>query len=188
MKMFFVFFVLVPFLFCNCASISEQMNYEKEARQHEFEYYFPSISGERVFADLDLAYAYMNEAIAKFDQISGKTKAKGGGAILNGPPQSDQSVRIVYFMNAFGQSGQSTLTATTTNVQQELRASIGTVLVFLIFVGDKSGCQSCYYLKDGYVFSNNSYATAFNAYGNKYTADYRVGWTLKNVYEYLKAQ
>jgi len=185
MKTLFGFFVLIPLLFCTCATISDQMNYDKEAKSHEFEYYFPSINGEKTFTDLDLAYSYMNEAIIKFGQISGKSRAKGGGAILNGPPQKSENVKIRYFIGAFGLDGQNILT-TIENAQPELMSSIGAYLVFLIFAGDKSGCLTRYYLRDGYMFESNSYATEFDAYGNKYTAEYKTGWALKNVYEYLK--
>ncbi len=187
MRLFFLSLVGCALLFCGCASTSTQPSPASEARQHEFEYYFSGIGGEKTFDDLDSAYAYMNEAIAKFGQVSGKSQAKGGGAVLNGPlPQGNAKVTIVYFMDAFGKDGKNVLTKETADVPKEIRNSVGAYLGLLIFAGDKSACQSSYYLREGYTFTNNSYPENFTAYGNKYTATYKIGWTLKNVYEYLK--
>ena len=188
MKKVFWIIGAVAFLISSCTSISmeEQRNFSNRARENEFSHYFPAISGERVFPDLDSAYNYMNEAIAKFGQVSAMQRAKGGGAVLSGTPRRNRDVRIVYYISAFGTNGQNTLTERTADVQREIRSSVGASVVFLIFTGEKSAAQMCYYLKSGYQFTNNAYQREFTAYGNKYTADYRPNWSVRQVFDYLR--
>jgi hypothetical protein len=185
-KSLFSFGLSFFLLFGVYASLSAQANYARLARQNDFSHYFPSLSGEKNFDTLDEAYAYMNEATAKFGQVTGKNRAKGGGAILNGPSQNIRNVRVLYSIGAFDRNGESTLTNETTDVQKALRDAIGANLVFLIFTGSKAACSNGYYLRQGWQFNNNSYNAVFTVGNNRYTADYRPNWTLRRVYEYLK--
>jgi len=185
MKTFFFSVVIFCLLFCMGTSLSAQ-NYADEAKKHEFGYYFSGISGRKSFSNLDLAYSYMNEASSKISQVSGKKRAKGGGAILEGASPKNRDVRIVYFMEAFGTDGKNVLTNTTADISKELKDNVGVLLVFMIFTGNKMACFTSYYVKQGFQFNNNSWANEFTADGNKYTATYQRGWTLQKVCDYLK--
>ena len=173
-------------IFCAFMPLSAQANYAKEARQHDFEYYFPAVNGEKTFDNLDAANTYINEALAKFSQSSGKTREKGGGATLNGPVQNIRNVRVVYYITAFGRNGENILTDKTVDIQKEVRNAVGASLVFLIFTNKKSACYSGWYLKSGWRFSSNNRRKDFTVNGNRYTADYNAGWNVNKVYDYLK--
>lgn len=187
MKKSFFSVVILCLFFCISVSLSaQQANYAKEARAHEFEYYFSGISGEKNFDNLDSAYAYINEALAKMNQVSGKSRAKGGGGILEGPSLRNSNVRVIYSMRAFGTDGSNALTSSTTDIPGELRKNIGVFLVFHIFTAEKSVCYPSYYLKSGYVFNSNSKQETFTINGNRYVATYQSNWTVKKVFDYLK--
>jgi len=185
MKAFFFSVVIFCLFFCICTSLPAQTSSANEAKKHEFGYYFSGISGRKNFANMDLAYTYMNEALSKMKQVSGKNIAKGGGATLEGVSPKNQDVRIVYFFEAFGTDGKNVLTNATADVSKELKNNMGVLLVFTIFTGKKMACFTSYYIKEGYRFNNNSWENEFTVDGNKYKATYQTGWTLKKVYEYL---
>ena len=186
MKLPFLFVLSFLLLFCTFPSLSAQSNYAKEARQHEFEYYFPAISGERAFDNLDAAFTYMNEAMAKFNQVSGKQRAKGGGGTLTGPVQNIRNVRIQYSIKPYGKDGMPIALDKTADIQKEIKNNVMAELVFLIFTNKKSACVTSYYLKSGYRFATNFKQSQFTAYNVKYTADYPSGWNVNKVYDYLK--
>jgi hypothetical protein len=67
-----------------------------------------------------------------------------------------------------------------------MKDSIGSYLGFIVFYENRSVIISNYYLKDGWVYSNNSQPIYIDYDGNSYEADYPVGWTMERAFRYLR--
>jgi hypothetical protein len=183
------FVVLTVLVFGSCTSMQNQIKYENVAKQNEFDKYFPSASGEFTFSNSDEAYDYINEALAKFAQTSGKRRAKGLAATLTGPAirLGQAQTKVVYFINMFGGDGNNVLTGKENKeeLQGLAKSTVGSYTAFLVFYKGKAVVITCYFLKEGYVFNNNSFQTNFKYASGDYKADYPIGWTAEKAFAYL---
>jgi hypothetical protein len=183
-------FVLGVLILTSCASMQDQIKYENAAKQNEFSKYFPSVNGEFTFSNSDEAYDYVNEALAKFAQISGKRRAKGLAATLTGPVVrlSQTQTRVVYFVSSFGGDGNNVLTGkeNSEELQKLAKSTIGSYIAFMVFYNGKAVVITSYFLAENYVFSNNSFQTNFKYANGDYKADYPIGWNAEKAFTYLR--
>jgi hypothetical protein len=177
--------VLFVFSLAACASIQNQADIDKAASEHDFGYYFSSPSGSLAFNDIDSAYAFLNEAAAKFRQSGLKKRVQGLSGILNGPAPEIGENKLVagYFIRADDPIPEETSPAEIENI---LKDSIGSYLGFIVFYEDRSVIISNYYLKDGWVYTSNSQPNYIDYGGNSYEANYPVGWTMERAFRYLR--
>ncbi|MDR0997924.1 MAG: hypothetical protein LBL70_02565 [Treponema sp.] len=169
-----------------CASTQYYANLAKE---HDFEYYFPAHSFRRTFSSVEEAYDFVKTAQAKFTSSVDKSLAKGLVAKLTGPaPEQDKPVSIGCFMQA--NTGSSIdLSKIEEPLELVLRNANSATIVFLVFYGDRGVSIPSYYLKQGFVYtSGNSQIQSFRSFGNRYEAQYPIGWTTEKAFRYLRKE
>jgi YHS domain-containing protein len=177
--------VLFIFSLAACASMQNQAAFDKAAGGHDFGYYFSSSAGRHTFNDLDAAYAFLNEAAAKFRQAGLKKRVQGLSGIVNGPAPEMGGSRVAagYFIRADDRIPEELGPA---EIESILKDSIGSYLGFIVFYEDRSVIISNYYLQDGWVYTSNSQPHYVEYDGNSYEADYPVGWTMERAFRYLR--
>ena len=189
----FVFRRIIIFLalaFCVCASAAGKENYTALAKEHPFEYFFPSSNFTKTFSSIDDAELYINTATRKFDQSSYKKRAKGLGARLKGPAIKNAPVTVVCMMFAIDKKmNRIDLTTKNTNdLPDALRQAISATLVFCVFSNDRAASLSNYYLAQGYKYTSSSNMQSFTISGNRYDAEYPVGWNIDKAFKYLRKE
>ncbi|MDR2211995.1 MAG: hypothetical protein LBO65_11115 [Spirochaetaceae bacterium] len=185
-QLLIVFGVITLF---GCASLKRDKYYADMARENSFADYFPSHSFRKSFSTIEEAYDYINAALAKFSQVSGKPAAKGLAARLTGPAvQTDQPVALGCFMEASGRQTSIDLVNSNKSLDTNIREAISATLVFLIFYEDRGVSISRFYLQQGWQYVSNAQYEEFNTYGNSYTAEYPAGWGTEKAFAYLKKE
>jgi hypothetical protein len=172
-----------------CASIARDAHYANLAKEHDFEYFFPSNSFRRTFATIDEAYDFVKTLNAKFSNSVDKPSAKGLAAKLTGPGvTSDNPVTVGCFMNA--SSGDSIdLSKIDKPLETVLREANAATIVFLIFYNDRAVSIPDYHLKQGRVFTQgNAQYKSFRFNGNTYETTYPVNWGTDKAFQYLKGE
>jgi hypothetical protein len=169
-----------------CASTQYYANLAKE---HDFEYYFPAHSFNRTFSSVEEAYDFVKAAQAKFAGSVNKSLAKGLAAKLTGPTvERDEPVSIGCYMSAYGGSDID-LSTIEEPLELVLRNANSAIVVFLIFYEDRGVSIPSYYLKPGYVYtSGNSQVQSFRSFGNRYEAQYPIGWNTEKAFSYLRKE
>jgi hypothetical protein len=185
-KMAGAFFIILALGTSGCASIERDKHYADLAKEHEFEYYFPSSNFSRTFSTIEDAYDFVKTAQAKFSRSVNKQLAKGLAAKLIGPSvERDKPVSIGCFM----QASNINLSEIDKPLEFVLREANSASIVFLVFYQDRGVSIPSYYLKQGYVYvSGNSQISSFRSFGNDYKAEYPVGWNTEKAFSYLRKE
>jgi hypothetical protein len=182
----------LPVLSClilSCASFQENAEVNAAAKSHPFTYYFPTISGTRIFSDYSEAYRWVREAESNFDFNTPQTRGKGLiGKLSPLPPfEEEGAVKVVWFMNAFDNDG-SYLDSVSSGEEALpiLKTKVAVSLYFIIITKSKAVLTNDLYVASGYVFSSNTSMRSVTLGGATYTTEYPVGWSLKRAFEYLQ--
>jgi hypothetical protein len=186
LKTFFAILVLGTI---GCASVGRDKYYADLAKDHDFEYYFPSSNFNRTFSTIEEAYDFVKTAQAKFSKSVNKPLAKGLAAKLLGPSvEQDKPVSIGCFMLANSGSNID-LTKIDKPLESILSESNSVIVIFLVFYQDRGISIPSYYLKEGYVYtSGNEQISSFTAFRNTYKAEYPVGWGTEKAFSYLRKE
>jgi hypothetical protein len=184
--------VVLIFGTSGCASAGRNKYYADLAKEHDFEYYFPSSAFNRTFSTIEEAYDFIKTAQAKFVKSVTKPLAKGLAAKFIAPPpppaEQGKSIAVGCFMMA--SSGPVIdLSKSDKPLELVLNEANSATVIFLVFYQDRGVSIPNYYLKDGYVFlSGNSQIQNFRFFGNAYKAEYPVGWGTEKAFSYLRKE
>jgi len=181
-----------------CASISRNKHFEKLAKEHPFEYFFPSSYFEHTFSTIDEAYEYINMADKKFAQTLHipRTSAKGNlAAKLYGPIQKGAPVIVIGWIHAdkgFPKNEMINLSEISEPLETVLKRKTITYafLVFHVFYRDRAISIPNYYLDlryDGFS-DGNAQIKKFIINGISYEADYQIGWHIEKSFQYLRGE
>ncbi|MDR0584806.1 MAG: hypothetical protein LBG57_10740 [Treponema sp.] len=180
------------FLSClvfSCASIQETAEINATARSHPFTYYFPVVSGTRIFSGYSEAYQWLREAESNFNLNIPQSRGKGlVGKLSPLPPfEEEGAVKVVWFMNAFDNDG-SYLGSVSSGEEAlpVLKTKAAVSLYFIVSSKSKAVFTNDLYIASGYRFSSNSNMVSFSTDGVRYSIEYPVGWSLKRAFEYLQ--
>jgi hypothetical protein len=188
--------LLVSALFCafsGCAILDSKKGNGKDypalAKEKSFESFFPVPSRSYYFDNLEDAYDFVQTAQAKFYQSSGKSKAKGLGAKLNGPAVTGQkAVTVCYFLEANDGKKAVDLNKIDKPLEKVIKDSPSAGLCFLLFYKDRAASLSNFHLASGWQYNSNSQYKTFNYNSKKYEAEYPVGWGTDKIFNYLKKE
>jgi hypothetical protein len=188
-KMAGILFVALVIGASGCASIGQDKYYVDLAKEHEFEYFFPSANFNRFFSTIEDAYDFVKTAQAKFSTSVNKPLAKGLAAKLIGPSvERDKPVSVGCLMQASSESSIN-LAKIDKPLELVLREATSASVIFLVFYQDRGVSIPSYYLKDGYVYTaGNAQPSSFRSFGNDYKAEYPVGWGTEKAFGYLKKE
>jgi hypothetical protein len=182
--------VLCAFSLTACASIQDQSAHGKTAEGRDFDYYFSSLEGKLTFNDIDAAYDFLGEAVAKFGQTGSQRRSKGLSGILNGPypEMGENKVAAGYFIEAYGTDGANTIPegSGAGEIANHLKNGIGSYLGFVVFYENRAVAITNLYIKDGYEYTNNDQLYYIEYDGNSYEVDYPVGWNMGRAFKYLR--
>ncbi|MDR0584774.1 MAG: hypothetical protein LBG57_10575 [Treponema sp.] len=192
MRLFLKMVLFVSFInLFGCTSISQNTHYSKLAKEHSFEYFFPSSDFRMKFSTIDDTYEFVNVADKKFAQvISNKRRDKGLGAKLIGPSIEDAPVTLVCMIRASNNNGSIDLSRVDKDLSTVLQQAEDALLFFFIFYDGKAIALSNFYLDPKYsgYTDGNRQVQKFGLFGNTYEAEYPVGWGIEKVFEYLKGE
>jgi hypothetical protein len=188
-----IMLVLAFFTFSGCAILDSLKgngkDYSALAKEKSFESFFPVRSKDYTFDTLDEAYDFVQTAQAKFTQSSGKSKAKGLGAKLSGPKVTGRKpVTVCYYLEAFDGKNVVDLNKINEPLEKVIKDSPSVALCFLIFYKDRAASLSNFHLASGWRFNSNSLDKFFTYNGQRYDAEYPIGWTIDKVFNYLKEE
>ena len=194
-NVFGIIMIFVILCFSGCATTSDGKNYSEMAKEKDFNYFFPYISDIRNFATIDEAYDFIKTAQIKFSSATGKSKAKGEAAKLNGPLVTqplvthEQPVVMGYFMQASTASEHIDLSKIDKPLETVLRESVMAAAVFMVFYEDRGIVIPDLYLQNQYRFNTGQYryeSLSFNY--ERYNVDYPPGWNTEKAFSYLKKE
>ena len=189
--------MIVIFLsFCGCASIQSNMNYSSLAKEHEFDYFFPSYAFVKNFDNTEEAFDYVKTAQTKFTTSSGKSKAMGLAAKITGPEVSgEKPVLVVCNITATGTNARNEqnvvldLSNEDRPLEEMIRVAISASVTFLVFYEDRGVSFPGYYLQSGYRYTSaNSQIESFPYNNNIYTAEYPPNWSIEKAFSYLRKE
>jgi hypothetical protein len=184
-----IFFVIFALGITGCASMERNKYYADLAKEHEFEYYFPSSNFNRTFSTIEEAYDFVKTAQAKFSQSVNKPLVKGLAAKLIGP-SVEQDVPVSLGCLIHANSGTDIeLSNIDRPMESVLRDATSASIIFLVFYQNRGVSIPSYYLKEGYVYVlGNAQVPSFTYFGNNYKAEYPVGWGTEKGFSYLKKE
>ena len=176
-------------LFLSCTSIQENAEINAIAKSHPFTYYFPAISGTRIFSSYSEAYQWLREAESNFNLNTPQSRGHGLVGKLSPLLQFEEEgvVKVVWFMNAFDNDG-SYLGSVSSGEEALpiLKSKPSVSLYFIISTKSKAVFTNDQYVASGYIFSSNFNMVSFSAGGVLYAVEYPIGWSLKRAFEYLQ--
>jgi hypothetical protein len=178
-------------IFSGIAATGDSKDYKALANEKSFEAFFPAITAVYNFKDLDEAYDFVNTAHAKFTSSSGKNRAKGLAAKLNGPKVENKGkppVTVCYFMEAWTADSEIDLTKINEPLEKVIKDAIAAMLFFMIFNEDRAVVLSNYHLVSGREFNSNSQQKYFTYNGAEYIAEFPFGWGTSKAFSYLKKE
>ncbi|GHV49876.1 hypothetical protein AGMMS49579_02570 [Spirochaetia bacterium] len=189
-KTFGIILMIFSLGLAGCASVARDAHYADLAKEHDFDYFFPSSNFSRSFPTTDEAYDFVKIATAKFSNSVNKSVAKGLAAKLDGPAvTTDNPVTVLCIMSAATPGGGVDLSKIEKPLEAVLRESTSVTLIFLVFYNDRAVSISKFYLEDNYVYSDgNSQVEKFYVNKNTYAAIYPVGWGIEKAFQYLKGE
>jgi hypothetical protein len=180
-------FIGLIFSLVGCASSQHDRSYADMAKEHNFEYYFPSYSFNHTFSTIEEAYEFVNVAQIKFSKSVDKSAAKGLAAKLIGPTvENDKPVSVGCFVTAQDANVSIDLSKIDKPLETVLRNAISVSVVFLVFYQDRGVSISRFYLAQGYSYLSNSQYNSFTYQRNTYKTDYPIGWGIEKAFGYLK--
>jgi len=192
--------LFIVFCMTGCASTSQSAHYGELAKEHPFEYFFPSSDFVRTFSTIDEAYDYINMAERKFAQTLHipRTTAKGNlVAKLYGPkPEGARDITVIGWIRAekgFPKNEMIDLSNITDPLETvlEQRTITFAFLTFCIFYRDRAVSIPNYYLDSRYNggFSDgNTHIQNYIIKGISYETNYPVGWHIKESFQYLRGE
>jgi hypothetical protein len=182
-------FSLACLVLAGCATIARNVHYTSLAKEHPFNYFFPSSDFSLKLSSLDEAYEFVNTATAKFSQtVVSKRRIKGLAAKLLGPAVKDSPVVLICFIRASNTSGAIDLSKINKSLDEGLRQAEDALLFFCVFHNERGISLSNFYLDqkwDGYANDANRQIQSFVISGNTYKADYSVG-NIEKAFSYLR--
>ena len=166
-----------------CTTMERNARYVNLAKEHPFDYFFPSGSLTRTFATLDEAYEYVKTLQAKFSKSVAKPFAKGLSAKLTGPVvNGKQPVTVSWYLTPGTGSGANE----NRSLEETVRAANSARITFLIFYEDRGVSIPRYYLRSGYVYlAGNTQVRGFVFNNAEYAAEYPVNWNTETAFRYL---
>ena len=189
-KLLGVTLVVAVLLLSNCSSLKRNVHYSDLAMEQEFSQLFQSHSFIKTFTEPEEAYDYVKTAQVKFMTTSGKSKAKGLAAKLNGPSVVEQQPVTVYCrIGAQGTNGYIDFSKDSRSLESIVRSSVSAELIFMVFFGDRGIALPSFYLKSGYVYtSHNDQVDVYYFGNNKYDAAYPPAWSAEKAFSYLRKE
>jgi hypothetical protein len=172
-----------------CATMERNMYYVNLAKEHPFDYFFPSWAFYNTFDTVDAAYDYIKTAQAKFSRSVDKPLTQGVIGKLIGPAVvKDKPVTLVCVMNASTGRDWIDLSEIDRPLETELKLAVTTALVFLVFYEDRGVTIPGYYLHRDWAYRSNTQVPAFYFEDTEYQADYPVSWNVENAFSYLRME
>lgn len=196
MKTIFKMFLFAAALgLFGCASVSRDIHYAKIAKEHPFEYFFPSSGFAREFSTIEEAYEFVYAADKKFLQaVSNKRREKGLDAKLLVPFWSsildDTPVTLLGKIRASDKHGEIDLSTTDKNIVDVLRRAEEALLFFCVFYNGRGASLSNFYLDPKYsgYSDGNTQIQGIVIGDSTIEAEYPVGWGIEKVFEYLRGE
>jgi len=186
-KLIFIGFIAA--ILSSCVSTPAGKNYFTIAKEHTFDYYFPSAAATRTFSSLDEAYDYIKCAQIKLSYSADKNYAKGLIATLSGPEVvGDKPVTVTYFILAQNKDKSIDLSKIKDPLETVLREAISVSSVFMVFNSDRGISISDFLIKSGYRYSTNAQYKDFKFNKNLYKTSYPIGWGIDNAFKYLNKE
>ena len=177
--------IAVIFVLGGCASYAQ---YSSLAKEHSFDYFFPSSSFHRTFDTIDEAYDFVMTAQSKFSSSAGKSLAKGIPGKLDGPElRLDKPAAVICFMEA-SNPGYIDLENAEDPLEKIIKESISANIVFLVFYEGRGISISSFYLASGWVYSSSRQHTSFNVMDKRYKADYPAMWSNDKAFKYVRGE
>ena len=178
----FILFGLIFLAFSGCGSYAK---YQDLAKEHDFDYFFPSASQVRTFDTQEDAYDFIMTARAKFGSSVGKALAKGLPGKLSGPVVvTDKPVSVFCFLSA-SNNAPVDLDNNEVSMEKSIKDAISATIVFLIFYEDRGISLASYYLQTGWVYSSSSQHSYFMLNDDRYVPEYPALWSNEKAFEYL---
>ena len=191
MKRFFIGFIFISVVigFSGCSTMQENARYSQMAKEHDFEYYFPSPAFSVQFDNPEEAYDYVRAAQAKFSSVSGKNLGKVLAAKLTGSGISADSVLLTCILYANSANNSIDLTAPGISVENEVRRAASSIVRFIIFYGDRGIHMMDFYLGSGYGYPPGyGQFSEIEAGGAVYKLEYPTGWNTDQAFKYLRKE
>ena len=184
--------ILAGMVFCclgGCATMERNTYYANLAKEHPFDYFFPSWVFVTTFDTVDEAYDYIKTAQAKFSRSVDKPLTQGVIGKLIGPPVvRDKPVTLACVMNASTGREWVDLSEIDRPLETELRLAVTTALIFLVFYEDRGITIPGYYLHRDWSYQSNSQVQSFPFERAEYQAEYPVSWSVENAFSYLRKE
>jgi len=188
-RVWWMVIAVFAFSLAGCAAIQSDVRYSGLAKEQDFNYFFPSHSFTRTFADTEEAYDYVRTAQAKFSTSSGKSRAGGLAGKLSGPPVSgEQPVTVYCFMSAEDDKEVIDLDKIDKPLEVVMRNAIFAGVVFLAFYEDRQVSVSSFYLPSNYRFRGNPQYSSYKFNDNTYSAEYPPNWSAAGAFSYLRKE
>jgi hypothetical protein len=161
------------------------------AGEDSFQSFFPKASEKRVFPTIDAASDFVQSANACMRTSVAKNTMKGGGARLIGPSVKDKygdQVVVFHYTRAWNRNHLLDISKLTDTLEQQIVDATEVYSTFLVFQGDRQAVFVEYYLIPNWRFRGNGVYMNFTFEGNKYKADYPIGWGIDEIFRYLKKE